>query len=129
MFIEQRPVDHKPRRAITRWLIVIVAYYAIVILKALVWAHRHGGFAAHNMHELIGITLRTSTIDVAILLALICVCLSNSFYRFNGVPRQGFSRFGPRVFSGAGRGRLRVWRGRTRAYARRSQSVSTSATL
>ena len=71
MLFVERPVEHKSLRTTTkRWLIVIAAYYAIVILKALLWATRHGGFEAHNMNELIGITLRTTTVDGAILFAL-----------------------------------------------------------
>lgn len=57
----------------TFWLIVIAGYYAAVILKALIWARNHGGFAAHNMSELMGVTLRTTTVDAFILLTMIFI--------------------------------------------------------
>jgi hypothetical protein len=52
------------------WLTVMAGYYLTVLVKALVWTHYHGGYAAHNMYELIGNTLRTTTVDASILLAL-----------------------------------------------------------
>jgi len=53
------------------WLTVMAAYYAAVIVKAVIWAENHGGFVTHNMSELIGVTLRTTTVDAGILLAAI----------------------------------------------------------
>jgi hypothetical protein len=43
-------------------------YYAVIAVKVLIWTENHGGFAAHNMGVLAGVTLRTSTIHAAILL-------------------------------------------------------------
>jgi hypothetical protein len=52
------------------WLTVMAGYYLAVLVKALVWTHYHGGYAAHNMYELIENTLRTTTVDASILLSI-----------------------------------------------------------
>jgi hypothetical protein len=63
----------KTQTGATFWLTVMAAYYAAVIVKAVIWAENHGGFGAHNMSELIGVTLRTTTVDAGILLTLIFI--------------------------------------------------------
>lgn len=75
------------RGTVTYWLTVIASYYVAVMLKALVWAHNHGGYAAHNMRELISVTLRTTTVDAGILLALIF-----ALNKYMALKQQGATR-------------------------------------